>query len=165
MLNSWNGRDAWKRRRSFFAKTEGKMLKSKRVNLEVIVLWRLSLSLLATTQCCSSYYLKYNISISYVKLRGFISVGLGCVCNLNPKLITLTTQSLQCAVLVQIWLGLWSRCIWKFTEMEFIFRQGMPGMCIIDSVVTHHICYNKSKLLTLDKQDQGKISVADGSKN
>ena len=48
--------------------------------------------------------------------------------------------------------------------MEFIFRQGMPGMWIIDSVVTHHICYNKSKLLTLDKQDQGEILVADGNK-
>ena len=77
------------------------MLESKRVNLEVIVLWRLSLSLLATTQCCSSYYSNYNISTSYVKLRGFILVGLGCVYYLNPKLITLTTQSLQCAVLVQ----------------------------------------------------------------
>ena len=37
-------------------------------------------------------------------------------------------------------------------------------MWAVDSGATHHICNNKEKFTSLNKQDEGELSVADGRK-
>ncbi|CAI5746909.1 unnamed protein product [Peronospora destructor] len=42
--------------------------------------------------------------------------------------------------------------------------KNMPGMWAVDSGATHHICNDKAKFASLNEQDEGELSVADGSK-
>ena len=40
----------------------------------------------------------------------------------------------------------------------------MPGMWVVDGGAMHYICNEKAKFTILNERDEGKLSVADGSK-
>ncbi|KAG2762260.1 hypothetical protein Pcac1_g25895 [Phytophthora cactorum] len=49
-------------------------------------------------------------------------------------------------------------------ECEISTGNGMSGMWAVDSDATHHICNDKAKFATLNEEDEGELSVADGNK-
>uniref|UniRef100_A0AAV1VCY9 Retrovirus-related Pol polyprotein from transposon TNT 1-94-like beta-barrel domain-containing protein n=1 Tax=Peronospora matthiolae TaxID=2874970 RepID=A0AAV1VCY9_9STRA len=49
-------------------------------------------------------------------------------------------------------------------EAGFSTGKNMPRMWAVDSGATHHICNDKAKFTSLNEREEGKLSVADGSK-